>query len=573
MNFLRKHAFVIFIGFVIAFLYHNWFSKGLLTAPDFSYISPLQLHDLKDLPFAWSSMFGSGLGGSTFNILNLETYLHLGVQLVVFLMHIPWNAAYRILFFWPFLLIGSVSSFYFCHEILKHKAISALGMLIYMTNTYVLMLAGGGQVGLMMAYAFAPLVLASFIKRNTVLFIFSTAMLLLFDLRFSFLIAGVIMLYSLFIIPRREWASLMLWCIVPLLIVIGIHSFWIIPTVFGGGLALPEGYGSSDWLKFLSWAEFSKSLSLLHPNWPENIFGKTYFFQPEFIGIPIVAFSSFLFIRSPKQKTTRQHILFFSLLSLVGIFFSKGINPPFGGVNEWFFLHAPFFNGFRDPTKFYLITIISYSVLIPFALLNISDLLKVKLLKYRNIMSPVTLVIFLGLWLVTIRALVVGDVGGTFGKLTVPTAYDDFGKFVYSNNSFGRTLVVPWKNRFVFQSENHPVVNARDVFQTTDIERIAALFREPSTEMKLRQLAVKYVVVPDDFTNEIFLNDRSPDPELRSRVVGILDKLPYLDKIKRFDGLDYYEFTKFTGHFFTILSNLDAAVYIHRKVNPVTYAV
>ena len=24
------------------------------------------------------------------------------------------------------------------------------------------------------------------------------------------------------------------------------------------------------------------------------------------------------------------------------------------------------------------------------------------------------------------------NVGGTFGKLTVPTAYDDFGKFVYS---------------------------------------------------------------------------------------------------------------------------------------------
>ena len=172
MNFLRKHAFVIFIGFVIAFLYHNWFSKGLLTAPDFSYISPLQLHDLKDLPFAWSSMFGSGLGGSTFNILNLETYLHLGVQLVVFLMHIPWNAAYRILFFWPFLLIGSVSSFYFCHEILKHKAISRIGN-AYLHDEHLRTDAGGWWAGRANdGLCVRSISTSSFIKRNTVLFIF-----------------------------------------------------------------------------------------------------------------------------------------------------------------------------------------------------------------------------------------------------------------------------------------------------------------------------------------------------------------------------------------------------------------
>ena len=36
------------------------------------------------------------------------------------------------------------------------------------------------------------------------------------------------------------------------------------------------------------------ALSLLHPNWPENLFGKVYFLQPEFLILPILAFSAFL---------------------------------------------------------------------------------------------------------------------------------------------------------------------------------------------------------------------------------------------------------------------------------------
>ncbi len=50
-------------------------------------------------------------------------------------------------------------------------------------------------------------------------------------------------------------------------------------------------------LHFLSFADFSHTLAFLHPNWPENLFGKVYFLQPEFLLLPVIAFSALFFVK------------------------------------------------------------------------------------------------------------------------------------------------------------------------------------------------------------------------------------------------------------------------------------
>jgi len=574
MKILRFSVIATFAAALVLIIYRNWFFKGLLTAPDFSFIYPMQSADFQWFPFAWSNTFGNGLGGSTFNTLNLDTYLHMGIRFLLYTLHIPWNLTYRILFFWPFLAISIVSGYMLCFTLFKKRSVSVIGSLIYTTNTYALMLTGGGQVGLMMAYAVSPLVLYGLINSSPRLFALAVFGLLLFDLRYSFLIGATIILYGLFIIPRTKWIATIQANIKPFVIILGLHSFWLIPALFSRGLTLPEGYGSLGWLEFLSWAEFSKAISLLHPNWPENIFGKTYFMRPEFMIIPILAYASLLLVNRFSSDLIKKQIHFFAALALIAAFFAKGINPPFPQINTWFFENAPFFNGFRDPTKFYLLISLSYAVLIPSTLLLLSDLIqKYFQERWRVFVSLSLLISFIVFWGMTLYPIFGQVRPGTFSITSVPDEYRRFSDMVYENKKFGRTMVFPWKNRFVFQSENHPVVDAREVFGTSDIPELAELILQSDLETILRKHAVKYVVVPDDFTDEIFLTNRERDAALRESIIKSLDATGLLKRLKIFDNLIVYESTIESGGFYTVHNKHAYELFTGHQVSPVYYKV
>ena len=159
---------------------------------------------------------------------------------------------------------------------------------------------------------------------------------------------------------------------ISVLIAVLVHSFWVLPVALGGSsaAALGEEFTNPGMLKFLSVADFSHAISLLHPNWPENLFGKVYFMQPEFLVLPVIAFASLLFIK-PTTKN-KQLITYFSLLALIGAFLAKGVQEPGGAVFQWMFAHIPGFVMFRDPTKFYVYIALGYSILIPFTLERIT---------------------------------------------------------------------------------------------------------------------------------------------------------------------------------------------------------
>ena len=157
----------------------------------------------------------------------------------------------------------------------------------------------------------------------------------------------------------------------------GLHAFWLLPTLVTHGSAISEFgaiYTSSNSIAFFSFAKFEDAFGLLHPNWPENIFGLTHFMRPEFLLLPFLAFSSLLFVAKENKKNT--YVLFFALLALLGAFLAKGVNDPFGGVYLWFFDHVPGFIMFRDPTKWYLLIVLSYSVLIPYTVGKVYEVLR-----------------------------------------------------------------------------------------------------------------------------------------------------------------------------------------------------
>ena len=303
-----------------------------------------------------------------------------------------------------FLFLCIVSISYLLNKIfpLIPLQFKLLGIFIFVTNSYILLLVSGGQMGIALAYSITPLVSVSFIKiavQNLKLSIITGILFsiqVMFDIRIAYITITAIILYLIlhFIKSKETLRSSLYILIYSLVIPLGItgllHAFWLLPLLFSGTSSINQQLGdiytTTEAVKFFSFAKLENSLSLLHPNWPENIFGKVGFMKPEFLALPIVAYLSLLFINSKFkiQNSNSKIILFFALLGLVGAFLAKGASEPFGQVYIWLFEYVPGFVMFRDPTKWYLFIAISYAVLLPFSVWKIWEKMSGKSL-FKNL--------------------------------------------------------------------------------------------------------------------------------------------------------------------------------------------
>ncbi|GEM_PF-470710 len=577
----RNIALIAAVSFV-GLVYRRWFTGGLLTAPDLPYYFSQRFSELYRMPVAWRNLGATSLGETSFAGLGLGTYVYLSIKLAVLRFHIPWDLALRALFFWPFIAVGLVSTLYTGYAIFRDRIMAAIFSVIYLTNTYILMITGGGQVGIFMAYAAAPLVLGSFIRRHKALFTVALTLVLLFDLRISLLAFFILFLYVLCVVPVKKWLEVVRFTMLPVIISLGLHSFWLLPVIAARGITLPGDFADPKWLAFLSWAEFSKTLSLLHPNWPENIFGKTYFTRPEFLALPILAYGSLFFVTRSRGRFSKSNsenifpsyrmLIFLSLLGLIGAFLSKGVNPPFGELYQWFFSHVPFFSAFREPTKFYILTAIAYSVLIPSGLMLLREWISNRWLsKHPRIASWIVAILFIGVWVVTLIPVFQNKLNGSFARVEAPDFYERLASIITTKQEFSRTLAIPRRNRFMYESENHPVVSASELFYTSDAGRIAEILKTATATAMLKQLAVRNFVVPDDFMHEIFLTDRTYDPLLKQQFVHALDDLTYLNR-EDVEGIDIYTFDDESG-LFSGGNNQEEILFPYKMYSPVKYTV
>lgn len=237
---------------------------------------------------------------------------------------------------------------------------SIISVLVYCINTYFFMIFGGGQLGVALGVGLLPLVFSYFIDlvgkpkvRSGIRFSAIFSFLVAIDLRIAYIACVIFFFYSFWHLPTlRKWIGLVL---VSFFCSMLLHLYWIIPFLLSRSSSIPQEYTNALSLSFFSFADFSHALALLHPNWPENLFGRIYFLQPEFLLLPILAFAALLTVNKKRSEKDRGAILFFSLAGLVGIFLAKGVNPPFGQIYEWLFTKMPGFFLFRDPIKFYTI--------------------------------------------------------------------------------------------------------------------------------------------------------------------------------------------------------------------------
>jgi hypothetical protein len=492
---------------------------------------------------------------------------------------------------WVFLIVLAVySSWRWMQSMGFSKTLSSIGVMVYVLNTYFLMLVSGGQIGVALGVAFCPFVLSLFIRdiddaaeheRNWTTYLKNgfwhggaLAVLIAYDLRMAYALLMAIALYSVcrlvcigktnIITLLKRYISLGFFSV---LVVTCVHLFWILPVLVGGGAGagLGEEYTGVGALTFFSFADFSHALALIHPNWPENIFGKTYFLQPEFLLIPIAAFASLLFVGDEKNATTRRRVIFFSGLAIVGAFLAKGVQEPFGFVYEWFFGRVPGFVMFRDPTKWYLLVALSYSYLIPTTVGFFID-------RIGQTKRTVMVVVCVCMWLMTVRNVWMGQTK-IFQMRSIPDGYIQLKNDIVGDAGFFRTLWIPSTQRFGYSASDHPVISAKSAFNLSEPLDIVNRLGEATMAAQLSRWGVHYVVVPDDNLKELFLTDRTYDGQKYARTLAGVRAIRWLHQIPGYGSVAVFETESHHGRFWIPVGDADRPVDDVRQEHPAEYTL
>jgi len=563
----------------------SWFLDKILIGGDWRFFWPENLKEIIGYSYAWDSSLNTGLGHANFTLLWLNTYLAFAVHLVTQILHIPWGIGEKVVFFWPIFFLSFFSSFFLSKRFIKSKLLQVLSGIIYLSNTYALMVFSGGQVGIALAYSIVPFVFLQFISLvdscagkniwhlvNRSIFVGLTFSLqILFEPRIfyvTFFIVFLFFVYSstelnllkvktLFSYSKR----IILFFVLPFIVVFCLHSFWILPLLvyrYNPAMDLGQIYTSLDAVKFFSFATFSQTISLLHPNWPENIFGKVYFMRPEFLLIPLFALSYPLFL---KDKETRKKIIFFVLLTLLSSFLAKGAQEPFGGIYLFLFQYLPGMQAFRDATKWYIPIALSYAILIPFFIENVT---KQKLIK------TILPVIIFAYWIFLLFPAFTGQVKGTFAQREIPKEYIALHDFLVKENGSHRTLWVPSLQRFGYFSNDIPALHGKELLGEGYERNITKKFDTKETLQLLQSAGIKYVILPYDSEGEIFLTDRKYDDRKYEKTKTDLTKVSWLAQKKIFGKIIIFEVPSPNDRFFAIGKE---TAFTWERINPTYYKI
>lgn len=542
---------ILFLGFYILILivvFRNWFTFNPLTGGDWEFYFSETLREFPLMPSSWNIWFGLGFGVNLTFFMNINSYFMTTSSFLHNILGMHWIFIERALWFWPYLIFTSYFSFRLTKtlfpEIKNHFAL--ISSAVYTLNTYSLMLVGGGQMGVALSYGLAPLVFSCLIELigaidtkkalvKSILFGLAFSFQLLLDIRIAYvtlLVLGLYVLWSIFLvkhIPLKNLPKfLFLALFLPALITFLLHLWWIFPFFFSSKdplSSLGQVYVGSQSIKFFSFSSFSHAFSLLQPNWPENIFGKVSFLKYEFLILPLIAFSSLIFFKK-QSKDVKLSVLFLVLVSMLAIFLSKGANEFFGEIYIWLFDNLPGFYMFRDPTKWYVIIALSYSVLIPFTFYYGQKVFMTKVKQpLSDYLKILIYLFFLVVGLFLISPSLTGQLKGTFMAKQIPSEYISYKDFILSDYSYGRAIWVPQKNRYSFYNSLHPNTDAKDFLKTSDPKEIVEILKDEKTIERLQNASIAYVILPSDPYGEIFLEDRKYSQSIRDYYERELDKI------------------------------------------------
>ncbi len=539
-NFFNKDFPYIFLLLTVTLLTHYvWLNpNSIFAAGDWKYWYKETIIQMWQGVRPWVGWFESGAPN---------------VQLQYFVFHNLWrmlvniglfpDLAIRLTVFFPTMILGALAPYYLFKHFTKNRFISFLVALFYSSNTYFLIMQTS-NILLGFVNALAPLLLLSFIKslennraKDWLLFSLVFFVGILYEIRIMLLVSFILIIYFVYFNLKglkKYFANIL----ISGLMLVLLNAFWLLPTVFSisakGSISQVAGRGV--WGEYLF--DLPHAFILQHPNWTGS-YPPLFFHAPALWYlwiIPLILLVPLIFLNKYKDHE-KKFVVFFSLLSLIGILLSKEASPPFSGLYQWLYLHLPGFILFREASKFYLFTAVGYSGLLAYFFLLAS--------KFKNrIYYGLLVIAVLILSLFNFKPLIFNEMGWLFTPKQIPKDYRIIAKHFFSDKNYYRSLSIPSVSRWLPVSLEHPSLGVTDLIQTNwknfvkfkDMsgmpykEDMMYIFDTSKADLLLDLASVKYLIVPlnnDQNEDDLFSFRRLT----REYFIKGLDRQKYLKKI------------------------------------------
>jgi hypothetical protein len=455
---LRQSGMTVILLIIIVAVFYRVFSLAPLSANDFPYLSQSELIQRFSIPFAWWDRGSQGLGEYSIPFLwvwPMDFLYGFGANL-----GLSFGILERIFGIIPALILGVFG----IRKLLKtyglHESSIFVGTLIFILNSYFLLLLDGGQLSFTLSYAWLPIVFLFFLRsfelktRESILkSSLSLSLLAVMDIRYVYLFGILILFYILYqlLFEKRKnylnyikrWASV---GGVAGIVLVLLLSYMIVPIFLAQGAALPDTYGRVSQTDFLGFTTMANAILLLQPHWYKNVFGNLTPLIWYFSLFPITAFAA------PLLNKKNKVIGFWLLIALIGIFLTKGSLEPFGDLYTWLFTHVPGFSLFRDSSKFYVFITLSYAVLSAFTVNSLTNKYHINKRIINSVWICFILFVTFSVWS--------NKMTGVLSTNPNWNAFTIVEQMVKEDNTFGRVLWIPGRTPLSYADINHPSLEA-----------------------------------------------------------------------------------------------------------------
>lgn len=566
-----KKNFYIILLFLIAILTHlQWFNFfSILTHSDW-YFWPNEA--TKQLWNSWGTWINY-LGLGTVNI-QLPFNLFTSIWSIFTNVGLSYDISTKITFLIPIAILGFLSPYILIKKLTENDLISFCGSLIYGSTSYFLV-RQTAHIPIAFVYSFLPLLLYFYFdcfeknqKRNWIIFAILYSISACYEIRITYIISFIFIIYFIYFRLynlKRYWKNILM----SIFIFVGLNVFWIFPVVFGKLISSIIQVANRG-LFGNSLFDMMGSLTLFDSAWTGNIPNSQFIKQKiliHFWFIPIIAFFS-LIIKKIKYK---KKVIFFVIITLCGIFFSKQSAFPFPTAYLWLYNNFPGFNLFREASKFYILTAVGYTTLASYGLLMLNQSTKTVSNKFFYISSVIVIILISFL---NLKPLITGEIKTMFIQKKIPNDYIILNKFILSKPNYFRTFWLPSDSRWSIYTNTHPKVSTVGIIGATwkdlnsaksgvnEQNRISMIINNTFSNKLIDNSSIKYIIVP--------LQDKANDDDFfiyygkRNDYIKILDKVKWLKKIDiGTRELVIYENEEYRPHIY--LTKNKESIY---KINP-----
>jgi hypothetical protein len=479
------------------------------------------------------------------------------------------NTVIQAIFFLSLFVSGLVGMYFFSLRLIKSKNIALMAALFYFFNLYVMTQIWARAIyASMLLWAYLPIyfiLLSNCLhKRSKLNFIYllgSTIVVVdIFSapaLLFTFAVCSVIFFAYEVVGDQKDRSSKIVNFSIYCLFFVLMHLWWIYPYF---SLAKYFYFGAQT-------TDFNltslKSVSFYFPISQIVLLRQNFYFENGWQGwyiqkwVPLISYIIFAFVGIGifSLKKNKSWILLIFLL-LVGLFISKGTNPPLGekfysilfsNIKQSAILRNPY-------EKFGLVLLIPYSI---FFAVGINKILKINRLKFNK-------VIFYFLLFITIGYLVwpiwTGKVFGEYVWVNTPNYYKETNDFLNKKMEDSRVLVLPlvpghsatfkWGYRGLEPSELFFDKSSisRELSTEDTVNKYKKLWQTiesgESIEKYLKELNISYIVYRNDLEETV---DGATTPDktkeaikktanvLKETQIGELEIYKFNEKVSLFE--------------------------------------